>query len=163
MDRFLFTIVLMFLTLLQATFLPAMELLNIVPDVALVLLLVWSASRGPEEGLLWAFGLGLWVDFLTLDPLGTHVIPFLAVAIIGGLVRGRLFRSGAVLPIVAVVGATIVYRLIEVLMQTFSGRAVELTGEVRLAVLAALLNALLVPLVYGLLLMMDRWLPRRVS
>lgn len=163
MDRFLFTIVLMFMTLLQATFFPATELLSIIPDFALVFLLVWSASRGVQEGLLWAFGLGLWIDFLTLDPLGTHVIPLLAVAVIGGSVRGRLFRSGAVLPVVAVIGATLAFRVIEVLMQTFSGRGVEVAGEVRLAILAAFLNALLVPLVYGFLLMMDRWLPRRVS
>lgn len=163
MDRFLFTMVLMFVTLLQATFFPAMELLNIIPDFALVLLLVWSASRGVEEGLLWAFGLGLWLDFLTLDPLGSHVIPLLVVAIIGGVTRGRLFRSGLVLPAVAVIGATMSYRLIEMLMKVFSGRGVEVTGEVRLALLAALLNVLLVPLVYGLVLVMDRWIPKRVS
>lgn len=155
--------VLMFVTLLQATFFPAMELLNIIPDFALVLLLVWSASRGVEEGLLWAFGLGLWLDFLTLDPLGSHVIPLLVVAIIGGVTRGRLFRSGLVLPAVAVIGATMSYRLIEMLMKVFSGRGVEVTGEVRLALLAALLNVLLVPLVYGLVLVMDRWIPKRVS
>jgi len=155
--------VLMFVTLLQATFFPATELLNIIPDFALVLLLVWSASRGVEEGLLWAFGLGLWLDFLTLDPRGSHVIPLLVVAIIGGVTRGRLFRSGLVLPAVAVIGATMSYRLIEMLMKVFSGRGVEVTGEVRLALLAALLNVLLVPLVYGLVLVMDRWIPKRVS
>lgn len=154
---------LMFVTLLQATFFPATMLLNIVPDFALVLLLVWSASRGLEEGLLWAFGLGLWLDFLTLDPLGTHVLPLLVVAVIGGLTRGRLFRSGLVLPAVAVIGATVAYRLIEMLVKVFTGRVVELTGEIRLALLAALLNVLLVPLVYGCILIMDRWIPKRVS
>ena len=163
MDRFLFSITLMFVTLLQATFFPATALLNIIPDFALVLLLVWSASRGVEEGLLWAFGLGLWIDFLTLDPLGTHVLPLLTVAIIGGLARGRLFRSGLVLPAVAVIGATITYRLVEMIVKVFSGRPVEMTGEIRLALLAALLNVLLVPLVYGFVLIMDRWIPKRVS
>jgi rod shape-determining protein MreD len=162
-DRFLFTIALMSVTLLQATFFPATAVLYIVPDFALVLLLVWSASRGVEEGLLWAFGLGIWLDFLTLDPLGTHVLPLLAVAVIGGLARGRLFRSGLVLPAVSVIGATIAYRLIEMLVKVFSGRPVELTGEIRLALLAALLNMLLVPLVYGFVLIMDRWIPKRVS
>jgi rod shape-determining protein MreD len=162
-DRFLFAMALMFVTLLQATFFPATMLLNIVPDFALVLLLVWSASRGVEEGLLWAFGLGLWIDFLTLDPLGTHVLPLLVVAIIGGLARGRLFRSGLIFPALAVIGATVAYRLIEMLVKVFSGRSVELTGEVRLALLAALLNVLLVPLVYGCILVMDRWIPKRVS
>lgn len=163
MDRFLFTMALMFVTLLQATFFPALELLNIMPDFALVLLLVWSSSRGVEEGMLWAFGLGLWFDFLTLDPLGTHVIPFLAVAIIGGITRGRLFRSGLILPALSVIGATLLYRLIEMLMKVFNGQPVEVIGEARLAILAALLNVLLVPLVYGWILMIDRWIPKRVS
>jgi len=162
-DRFLFTMALMFVTLLQATFFPAMELLNIIPDFALVLLLVWSSSRGIGEGLLWAFGLGIWIDFLTLDPLGTHVIPLLAVAVIGGITQGRLFRSGLVLPGLAVIGATLAYRLIEIVMKVFNGRSVEVFGEARLALLAALLNVLLVPLVYGCILMMDRWIPKRVS
>lgn len=153
----------MFVTLLQASFFPATGLLNIVPDFALVLLLVWSASRGVEEGLLWAFGLGLWLDFLALDLLGTHVLPLLVVAIIGGLARGRLFRSGLVLPAVAVIGATLAYRIVEMIVDVFSGRAVEVTGELRLAILAALLNMLLVPLVYGFVLVMDRWIPKRVS
>lgn len=163
MDRFLFSMALMLVTLVQATFMPATAFLNIVPDFALVLLLIWSASRGIEEGMLWAFGLGLWLDVLTLDPLGTHVLPLLAVAIIGGLTRGRLFRSGLVLPAIAVIGATLSYRVIEMLMKMFSGRGVEVSGELRLALLAALLNVLLVPLVYGFVLVMDRWIPKRVS
>jgi rod shape-determining protein MreD len=162
-DRFLFSITLMFVTLLQATFFPATAVLNVIPDFALVLLLVWSASRGVEEGLLWAFGLGLWIDFLTLDPLGTHVLPLMVVAVIGGVTQGRLFRSGIVLPAVAVLGATIAYRLVEMIFKVFSGRPVEVSGEIRLALLAALLNVILVPLVYGFVLVMDRWIPKRVS
>lgn len=163
MDRFLFSIALMLVSLLQATFFPATALLNIIPDFALVLLLVWSSSRGVEEGMLWAFGLGIWLDFLALDPLGTHVLPLLLVAIIGGVTQGRLFRSGLVLPAMAVVGATLAYRIVEMIVKVFSGRPVEMTGEIRLALLAALLNVLLVPLVYGFVLIMDRWIPKRVS
>lgn len=163
MDRFLFSIVLMTVTLLQATFFPATGWLNIVPDFALVSLLVWSSSRGVEEGLLWAFGLGLWLDFLTLDPLGTHVLPLLVVAVIGGVTQGRLFRSGLVLPAVAVIGATLAYRIVEMLVKVLTGRVVEMSGEIRLALLAALLNVMLVPLVYGFVLIMDRWIPKRVS
>ena len=163
MDRFLFSIALMFVALLQATLFPASAVLNVIPDFALVLLLVWSASRGVEEGLLWAFGLGLWIDFLTLDPLGTHVLPLMVVAVIGGVTQGRLFRSGIVLPAVAVFGATMAYRLVGMTFNVFSGRTVEMSGEIRLALLAALLNVMLVPLVYGFVLIMDRWIPKRVS
>lgn len=163
MDRFLFAISLMSVTLLQATFFPATNWLSIVPDFGLVLLLVWSSSRGVEEGVVWAFGLGLWLDFLTLDMLGTHVLPLLVVAVIGGLSQGRLFRSGLVLPAVAVIGATLAYRIVEMLVRVLTGDVVIVSAEVRLAVLAALLNVMLVPLVYGFVLIMDRWIPKRVS
>lgn len=163
MDRFLFAICLMSVALLQATFVPAANVLTIVPDVALVLLLVWSSSRGVREGVIWACGLGLWLDFLTLDMLGTHVLPLLVVAVIGGVSQGRLFRSGLVLPAVAVIGATLAYRIVEMLVRVLTGDVVLMPAEVRLAILAALLNVLLVPLVYGFVLIMDRWIPKRVS
>lgn len=163
MDRLLFAISLMSVALLQATFVPATNWLNIVPDVALVLLLVWSSSRGIEEGVVWALGLGLWLDFLTLDLLGSHVLPLMVVAVIGGLAQGRLFRSGLVLPAMAVIGATLAHRIVDILVRVLTGHVVIVPAEIRLAVLAALLNVLLVPLVYGFVLIMDRWIPKRVS
>lgn len=161
--RVLFALLLMFFALLQSSFLPATGLMGVVPDFALVFLLIWSSARGTPEGLIWAFGLGLWLDLLTLDPLGTHAIALLAVAAMGGAVRGRLFRSGAILPILAVIIATLAYGMLLIVVHLLQGVHVDVSGAMRLALLNALLNALLVPLAYGVLLMFERWVPRRVS
>jgi rod shape-determining protein MreD len=162
MARFSFATLLLATALLQATFIPATGLMGIFPDVVLVFLLIWSATHGVAEGMVWAFGLGLWMDLLTLEPLGTHGIALLAVAVIGGAAQGRLFRSGAILPVVTVVVATLAYGLVGTVVALARGETVYLASGARLAVMTALLNALLVPIAYGLLLVFDRWIPRRV-
>jgi rod shape-determining protein MreD len=162
-SRALFAFLLLTLAMLQATFLPALGLSSMYPDFALVFLLIWSSVRGTAEGLIWAFGLGLWLDLLTLDRLGTHAIALLAVAAMGGAVRGRFFRSGAILPLLAVIVATLAYDMLLIVIHLMQGDRVDVSGAMRLALLHSLLNALLVPLAYGVLLMFERWIPRRVA
>lgn len=161
--RFFFAVLLMFTALLQATFLPALRLLGVLPDFALIFLLIWSASHGATEGMFWAFGLGLWMDFLTLERLGTHSMALLVVAAVGGASRGRLFRSGAILPLFAVVVATLAYSAAGFIIAVLGGEAVSLAGSLRLALVSAALNALVVPLAYVILLVFERWAPRRVA
>lgn len=156
-----FAALLLLIAMVQATFMPATGLLGIVPDIALVFILIWSATHGVYEGLFWAFGLGLWLDLLTLEPLGMHAIALLVVAVVGGATRGKLFRSGAILPVVAVVVATLASSLVQLLLRSFAGEVGDVAGALRLAVMAALLNALLVPLAYGCLFVFDRWIPHR--
>jgi rod shape-determining protein MreD len=160
--RVFFALLLLTTSLLQATLFPAMNLLGVLPDFALVLLLIWSATHGAFEGMFWAFGLGIWLDLLTMDPLGSHGLALLIVALIGGLIRGRLFRSGAVLPLLAVIVATLAYNLVVFVVALVGGTAGDSLSFVRLALMTSLLNALLVPIAYGVLLVIDRWIPRHV-
>lgn len=163
MNRFLFALLLMTAALMQATFLPAANVVPVIPNIALVLLLVWSATHNVEEGLIWAFALGLWVDMLTLDPLGIHAIPLMLVALGGWAVRGRFFRSGAILPIAAVVLVTVGAGLLMLLLDVLRGERVMILAQMRLLLLMAFLNALVVPLVYFVVLVIERVTPSRVS
>ncbi len=162
MARVSFAFLLALTALLQATFLPGLGAIAILPDFALILLLVWSASRGMPEGMIWALGLGIWLDLLTLDRLGTHGLSLLAVAVIGGLAGQRLFRSGIVLPIVAVVVATLAAGLVAMVVARFGGEAAGSMAMMRPIVATAFLNALLVPIAWIVLLVVERWIPRHV-
>lgn len=162
MARLFFGLLLAVTALLQATFLPALNMLSVLPDFALILLLLWSATHGTIEGLFWAFGLGLWLDILTMDLLGTHALALMIVALVGGLTRGKLFRSGAILPLLTVIIATMGYSLAVLAMETIAGQGSDALSFARLALMTALLNALLVPIAYGVLLVFDRLTPRRV-
>jgi rod shape-determining protein MreD len=160
--RFFFAVLLLLTALIQATFVPALGLLGVMPDLALLLLLIWSASRGVTEGLVWAFGLGLWMDLLAMDPLGTHSLALMVVALIGGLVGTHLLRSGFLLPMLTVLAATAAYDVAASVVALFGGETVAAVGMLRMTLVSSLLNALLVPFVYVFLLVVDRWIPRHV-
>jgi rod shape-determining protein MreD len=158
MARFLFASLLAFSALSQATIMPSMHLLEVLPDVTLVLLLVWSALRGLPEGLVWAFGLGLFIDILALDPLGTNALALLGVALLGGLARKRFFQSTLVVPILLAVVATVVHALVLLLLRSGEGTGLPISSVIRLVFLQSLLNSIFVPPLY----LVAGWMERRM-
>jgi len=158
MARFFFATMMIFAALAQATILPSLDVLEVLPDVTLVLLLVWSALRGVPEGLIWAFGLGLFIDILALDPLGTNALALLGVALLGGLASRRFFHSTLVIPILLAVVATIVHALVLLLLRGGDGAGLPISSVFRLIFLQALLNSIFVPPLY----LIAGWMERRM-
>jgi len=158
MARIVFAICLVLTALIQATVLPALGLIEVLPDVTLVMLLVWSALRGTAEGLIWAFGLGVFIDLLSLDPLGTNALALLPVVLMGGIARRRLFHNTLILPLVLAVAATMVHAMVLLLLRSSEGAGLPLSSVTRFVVLQSLLNSLFVPPCY----VIARWMDRRM-
>jgi len=154
--RLFFALILIITAFVQITVFPIVNVLGIGPNLILVLVLVWSGLRGTPEGLLWVFPLGLLLDVLTLDPLGSNGLALVPVALIGGLARRRLFHSGVIIPLVAVVAATLAHHIVTLLVSLLAGTSYPLLASVRLGILTALLNVLVVPPMYLFVLLMER-------
>jgi rod shape-determining protein MreD len=159
MARFIFAICLIFAALFQATVLPRLDVITVLPDITLVMLLVWSALRGPVEGMIWAFGLGIFIDILALDPLGTNALALLGVALLGGLSRQRFFHSTLIVPLLVAVAATIVHGVVLLLLRSGEGAGLPLSSVFRLILAQALLNSLFVPPFY----LIGSWMERRMA
>lgn len=158
MARILFALCLMSAALVQATILPSLDVIEVLPDVTLVLLLVWSALRGAPEGMIWAFGLGMFIDILALDPLGTNGLALLGVALLGGLSRRRFFHNTLIVPLALAVVATIVHALVLLLFRSGEGAGLPISSVFRLIFLQALLNSMCVPPLY----VVAGWMERRM-
>ena len=158
MARIVFAICLVLTALIQATVLPELDVIEVLPDVTLVLLLVWSALRGTAEGLIWAFALGMFIDVLSLDPLGTNALALLPVVLMGGVARRRFFHNTLILPLVLAVAATMVHAVVLLLFRSGEGAGLPLSSVIRLVVLQSLLNVLFVPPCY----VIARWMERRM-
>lgn len=156
MARMFFVCLLVFAAFVQATVLPSLHVLAILPDVTLVLLLVWSALRGIAEGVVWAFGLGLLLDVIALDPFGANALALIGVAVLGGLARRRFFHSNLIVPIVVAVVATFVHALVLLLVRSGQGTGLPLGAVMRVVFLQALLNSIFVPPLYLIAGVMDR-------
>lgn len=156
MARTLFAVILVFAALVQATVLPSLNVIAVLPDVTLVLLLVWSALRGVPEGLFWAFGLGLFLDVVALDPFGANGLALLSVAVLGGLARRRFFHSNLIVPIVVAAVATFVHAVVLLLIRSSEGAGLPLAAVGQVVFLQALLNAIFVPPLYLIAGLMGR-------
>lgn len=154
--RLFFGLILVLTAFAQATLFPAVNVLGIGPNLVLVFVLVWSGMRGVAEGLLWAFPLGLLLDLLALSPLGTSSLALIPVVVIGGLARRRLFHSGVITPMLAVVAATLAYQFISVVTGALTGPHYPLALSVKLGSLMALLNMVVVPPLYLVIQFMER-------
>lgn len=163
MTRLFFALLLVTVTIAQATILPPLNVLDVGPNFVLVLLLVWSAHKGVGEGVLWAFGLGLLLDILTMEPFGVNGLALIPVAVIGGVSNRPLFHSGIIIPMLLVVLATFVYQLVGGLAAAALGHGYALSMTVRLGLLTAFLNMMVVPLAYLVVLVMDRMGVRRAA
>ena len=145
MSRIIFAVILFAATIAQATVLPKFSPIEIQPDIALVLLLVWCANTNTAEGLTWTFGLGILVDVLALDSLGTNGLALLPVALLSAASRKRIFQSRLMFPIALAVAATFLHAVVLLLLRSDSIGDAPLVTVVRLVFLQSLLNSILVP------------------
>jgi rod shape-determining protein MreD len=159
----MFAVLLLVVTLVQATVLPELVPFGVVPNLVLVLLLVWSALRGVAEGLIWLMGAGLLLDALAMDPLGTNGLALLPAVLGAGLARRRFFHSGMIVPLALAVVATVAHGLILTVLRALEtgGGLPPLTAILRLTLVQAMLNAVLVPPFYLIASRVNRWEPER--
>ncbi|MDP9365609.1 MAG: rod shape-determining protein MreD [Chloroflexota bacterium] len=162
MSRVVFAVVLLVAALAQAALLPGLGPLGVLPNLVLVLLLVWCALRGSAEGLLWVFGAGVLLDLLALDPIGTNGLALLPVAALAAPARRRFFHSGMIVPLSLAMVATVAHAAVLTGLRALGdGAAPPAAAMAQTVVLQALLNALLVPPLYLVAGWMDRLTPER--
>jgi len=156
MSRILYGGLLLVVALAQATIVPAYNPIALQPNVALVMLLVWSALRGLPEGLTWGFALGILFDVLAIDPLGTNALALLPVVLLAGAARRRFFQSNVIFPMLLAVVATVVHGVVLLLLRGSAADAIPLSTLFRFVLLQALLNAIIVPPLYLVAAAMNR-------
>lgn len=158
LPRVIFAALLALVVMAQATLLPMAGVIGIKPDLVLVLLLLWGAVRAPREGLLWAFAAGLLLDLLTLAPPGVNALALLPVVVVGWFSRTRAFQSGLFFPLLMALAASVAHDLVLVALGPLLGGGASPLAVLRLGVLGALLNMLVMPPLYVLIQLLDRWI-----
>jgi rod shape-determining protein MreD len=134
--------------LLQATVFPEVSLASVMPDFTLVIVLVWSAVRGVQEGLVWAFAIGVLLDTVAIDPLGANALALLPAVLLGGMTGQRFFHSGLIVPILAALAATLFHAVLLLLVRSAGGDSLSFAAVGRIVGLQSLLNMIIVPPVY---------------
>ncbi|MGI9254623.1 MAG: rod shape-determining protein MreD, partial [Thermomicrobiales bacterium] len=98
---------------------------------------------------VWSLIGGFVLDTLALDSLGVNALALLPVVIAGVIGRRRIFLSGVLFPMILTVFATLAYGVVLNFVRRLGGDALApMDAMLRLAVLQALMNAVLVPIVW---------------
>lgn len=156
MIRLLLAILLVFVAIAQSTVFTFTSWFGIAPNLVLVVVLLISTRYGVREGLAWAFGAGFMLDLLALDPLGSNALALLPVALIGAVAQRPMLQSGLLLTMLMVLLATVAHFSVASLVDTLAGGGYSFGVSIRLGLVTAFLNTLVVPPFYGLVMLLDR-------
>jgi rod shape-determining protein MreD len=149
MARISFGLLLVLAALIQATVLPRINPFMIAPDLVLVFLFVWSASRSIRESLFWVFFTGLLLDILGLDYFGTNALALVVVVLTAGLVRQRVLHANIVAPVVLMMVATVIHGVVLGALRGTIDPGLHL-------LIQAAIHAALIPVIYLVLRVFDR-------
>ncbi|MBI3287493.1 MAG: rod shape-determining protein MreD [Chloroflexi bacterium] len=118
-------------------------------DLTLVLVVSWSLLRGPREAILWGFIGGLVLDLLSGWPTGLSALLLTLIATLISLGQERFYRGLPILPLGAMVVASLLYHTALLLVGGLLGRRVDLLSEISNSLVPALVaNLVATPFLY---------------
>lgn len=152
------------LLVIQSTWLDALAVYTVIPDLSL-LAIVYLSFRNPGlEGQAVGFAAGLLQDGISAAPLGLHAFIKTAVAWIANMLSGKFYIDRVLMPALFGVVATLLKAVyLIVLAFFFPGKvlAYDLLG--RLLWIEVAYNAVAAPILFLLMGPLDRFLlPRKL-
>ena len=155
--------VMLILAILHAAVFPFFPILGFAPLIPFLVALAWGLLRGVNEGVLWAFVAGFFLDLLSATPLGLTSIGFI-LAIFLVVFAGRVFPSNPfLLPIIQAIVATFIFLSVHLLLLRLLGRTITFQSFLSLTPVAFLHGIIILPL-YWLLNTLSQFVqPRRVQ
>ncbi|MBN1259136.1 MAG: rod shape-determining protein MreD [Anaerolineae bacterium] len=143
---------------LQSTWIEDLRILGGRPDLVLLLVVTWAIIRGLNEGVLWGFIGGAFMDSLSGGPFGVWTVTLTAVGLIAG--QGWVQRLGPTsirLALMAALSTLLGHALLATIMLLL-GYGVDIEGAFTNVIgPAALLNFILSPFSFVFLV----WFHRR--
>jgi rod shape-determining protein MreD len=135
--------------LLQSTVFAELRLFGVRPELLYMVTILIAFLEGPNEGTVVGFFAGLFQDFMLNEPKGLTALTLTLVGYGTGVVRQFIVSSSPLLPTVLVGVGTAAglafHEIVSALLGNFPHTAAY---GVKVALLAAVYNAVLTPIVY---------------
>jgi len=137
---------------LQSTLFRFIAILDVRPDLALIVLVFVALRRGSMTGQVAGFASGIVEDMATVSPPGFHMLLRTLIGFLYGLFSGNVFVDPLLMPIVLTIAATILKGIISGLVSLVFG--LKASGFIYFAGrlwIEAGYNALAAPFLFALL------------
>jgi len=138
--------------LLQSTVISYIAIFNVIPDLALCVLVFSAYVNGSMTGQVSGFFSGLLLDFISAAPLGLNCFVRTAIGSLAGIFKGAINLDIFLMPVILCSLATIIKAIIVFILHLIFGSAVQTYSFLSSVFLIELgLNALSAPLLFFLL------------
>lgn len=108
MGIFIYILISIIAIVIQTTLFSAWPFLTVVPDLVLVLVVLFSLINGPSFGLKFGFFAGLGLDLLIGEMIGLGALTKMIIGLAVGLGARRFYKENYIIPLVSVIVATLV-------------------------------------------------------
>jgi rod shape-determining protein MreD len=112
--------------LLQSTVLGRIAILNVVPDLALCIVIFSAYVHGTMTGQVSGFFSGLLLDFISASPLGLNCLVRTLIGALTGLFKGAFFLDIFIMPVILCALGTVAKAIILLIISLFMGSAVHI-------------------------------------
>jgi len=138
--------------ILQSTLIAKIAFFNVIPDIALCVLVFSAYVNGTMTGQISGFFSGLFLDFLSAAPLGLNCLVRTVIGALVGIFKGAFFLDIFFMPVILCSLATVLKALVILIIHLFMGQAVPAYSFTSSTLWIELgLNALSAPLLFLLL------------
>ena len=100
------------LTVIQTAVLPRFPILEMMPIIPFLVALSWGLLRGINEGLIWGFMAGIFIDLFSIVPVGVSALAFMGGITAVLFIQRILPISHFLLPALFAALATLIYLII---------------------------------------------------
>jgi rod shape-determining protein MreD len=152
--------------LVQSVVLPQAVPLQARPQFVVLLVIAVCLVESLYDAAIWGFIGGLMLDFMNapMYPLGSNALILVLVALLASLGRVSPFRNRLILPLAMAFGGTLFYIMMTMALRFALGLDVAfLDNLLWVALPSAILNTILMPVVYSSLLWLSLKVGRRVQ
>ena len=148
--------------ILQSTLIGRIAIFNVVPDLALCIVVFSAYVNGTMPGQVSGFLSGLFLDFLSAAPLGLNCLVRTLIGALAGVFKGAFFLDMIFLPVLLCAIATLIKALILLLLNLIFGNSIPAYSFVTSTLWIELgMNALCAPLLFLLLRKIKYLVPKR--
>jgi len=110
--------------ILQSTVIARFAFFNVIPDLALCILVFSAYVNGTMTGQVSGFFSGLMLDFLSASPLGLNCLIRTLIGALAGFFKGAFFLDIFIMPVILCALATILKAIIIYILHLFFGSSV---------------------------------------
>jgi len=145
----IYAVIIVLSLVIQTTLFTSWPFLTVVPDLVLVIVVLFSIINGPSFGAKFGFAAGLGLDLLIGQFIGMNALIKMLIGIGVGYLALKLYKENYVIPFLFVIGATVIDQLLYALGTIIFGIPAPLMFILTEQLLPAmLLNGILSLLLY---------------